>query len=323
MLQNFNQKIVRFFTLTVLIFGTVFLSDTVIQADGDLYEEMNFQPEQFPKLFPHPEDACIRITRNADGTMRSMDTSLLTFVSPDGTTRVTLAGAIHLGEKSYYQALNRRFRDFDAVLYEMVGDDSPRPEKAEFSLDPIMLLQYSSGWLLDLEHQVGSIDYRAPNFIHADMSTAEFLSAQLEYQDGALVWFLRSYGYQLGMNSVGSEFYSDLDLLKLVFLPNIRRTLLCSSAESMADVRSSIAPLEGKNGSSILTARNEKAFRILREELDSGKKNVALFYGAAHLPDFMKRLEKELGMKPEKIEWFPCWIFAPEAPKPAAQEKNP
>lgn len=318
MAQKSLLSVTTFFKIFILIFGTIFLQG-ILHAEEPLGNGDHFSMENFRS----PEEACIRITRNSDGTMRSMDTSLLTFVSKDGSTRVTLVGAIHLGERSYYQTLNQRFRHFDAVLYEMVGDDSPRPEKTEFSLDPIMLLQYSSGWLLHLEHQIGSIDYCAPNFIHADMTTAEFLSAQLKYQDGVLVWFLRTSGYQLGIDPVGSEFYEDLELLKLIFLPDLRRTLLCSSAVTMTDLRTSAAPLEGKNGSSILTARNEKAFQILREELDSGKKNVAVFYGAAHLPDFMHRLEKELGMKPEKIEWVPCWIFDPKNQETPTQKETP
>lgn len=37
----------------------------------------------------------------------------------DGVT-LRLVGAIHIGEKGYYEALNKSFENDDAVLFEMV-----------------------------------------------------------------------------------------------------------------------------------------------------------------------------------------------------------
>ena len=39
-----------------------------------------------------------------------------------GTT-VDLIGAVHIGDRAYYQQLNRRFRQYDALLYELVAPE--------------------------------------------------------------------------------------------------------------------------------------------------------------------------------------------------------
>src|ERR1700710_1644800 len=47
------------------------------------------------------------------------ESAAVTYRNPEGVS-VRLVGAVHIGEKSYYEALNRSFEGDDAVLYEMV-----------------------------------------------------------------------------------------------------------------------------------------------------------------------------------------------------------
>ena len=37
---------------------------------------------------------------------------------------------------------------------------------------------------------------------------------------------------------------------------------------------------------------------MLRKELAAGKKKIAIFYGAGHMPDLQKRLHDDFAMKP-------------------------
>jgi len=256
-----------------------------------------------------PKNPFTRIVRDSADEMLSFDTSLLTFVSEDGQYRVTLAAAIHIGDTGYYQELNRRFQEYDAVLYEMVGDNDPRPSSERESGGFIGWVQRLSAVAMKLDFQIGSINYHAENFVHADMTTAEFAAGMKKRGDGFVVWFLRAMGYKMVQPAepLRKELEFNGDLLKLIFLPNRSRTLRRMSVENLAELDSTIIPTEGKNGSTLITDRNDKALQILRRELDSGKSNLAIFYGAAHLPDFAKKLEKDFGMKPEKIEWLPCW----------------
>lgn len=256
--------------------------------------------------FTLPENPFTRVVRAEDGSMKSFDTSLVTFVSPDGTKRVTLIGAIHIGEAKYYQTLNEKFTHFDAVLFEMVGDGDPRPSSEKESRGILSSLQRLSASMMGLKFQIGSIDYHAENFVHADMTTKEFNAAMKKRGDGLLVWYVRSAAYSSGLRSETSleELKYTLDLLVST---NKSRALRRLYADGMANIESTNIPIEGKNGSTLIRDRNEKALKVMREQLDKGKKNVAIFYGAAHLPDFAKRLQEDFGMKPEKIEWVPCW----------------
>jgi hypothetical protein len=47
--------------------------------------------------------------------------------------------------------------------------------------------------------------------------------------------------------------------------------------------------------------------KVLKKEIDRGQKKIAIFYGAAHMPDFEKRLRDELGLVPVSTTWMPAW----------------
>jgi len=253
-----------------------------------------------------PENPFTRLVRSEDGALRSFDTSLVTFVSQDGSQRVTLVGAIHIGEAVYYQTLNEKFTHFDAVLFEMVGNGDPRPVSAKESGGLVGSTQRLSAVMMGLKFQIGSIDYHAKNFVHADMTETEFKEAMKKRGDGLIVWFVRSLGYGTGARekNVPDDWRS---ILELLVSQNRARALRRISAEGMAEIRSTTIPVEGKNGSTLIQDRNAKALQVLREQFNEGKKNVAIFYGAAHLPDFAERLQKDFGLKPEKMEWLQCW----------------
>lgn len=307
-----NQNFCTLLILSILtnLSGFLFAPDFLpkLQAQTENFAQNEMSAEDSSE-FVLPDEPFARITRSKDGKLRSFDTSLVTFVSQDGSARVTLIGAVHIGEKAYFHVLNRRFKAFDAVLFEMVGDNDPRPVKASESGDVIGILQRLSASMMGLEFQIGSVDYHASNFVHADMNSAEFSAAMKRRRDGFLVWFLRSYGYSMAIQPAQTEFFTEDDqyLFEFLFAGNKARSLKCLNAAGISDLRSSIVPIEGKNGSSLISDRNDKALSVLEAQLKEGKKNVAIFYGAAHLPDFAEKLQTKYNMKPEKIEWIPCW----------------
>lgn len=68
-----------------------------------------------------------------------------------------------------------------------------------------------------------------------------------------------------------------------------------------------MSSLDGPDGSTIVTERNKKALAVLRREREAGKRRVAIFYGAAHLPDMEKRLLDEFGMRRAETRWLTAW----------------
>lgn len=61
----------------------------------------------------------VRFREDAKGAQ--LQTAIATYRNAQGVV-VELIGAIHIGDKAYYEALNQRFTTCDALLYEMVGE---------------------------------------------------------------------------------------------------------------------------------------------------------------------------------------------------------
>ena len=78
--------------------------------------------------------------------------------------------------------------------------------------------------------------------------------------------------------------------------------------------------MSGPTGSTIITERNKRAFEVLGEQLKAGKKNVAVFYGAGHLPDMEKRLLGDFAMKRHSERWLTAWALEKPAAKQPADE---
>ena len=84
-------------------------------------------------------------------------------------------GAIHIGDKTYYEELNRRFRRYDAVLYELVAPrEANVPQPGQCPGTAVGGVQVGMKSLLALAFQLDCIDYAAKNMVHADMSPEEF-----------------------------------------------------------------------------------------------------------------------------------------------------
>jgi hypothetical protein len=74
------------------------------------------------------------------------------------------------------------------------------------------------------------------------------------------------------------------------------------------------------DGTVLLTERNKAAFAALKRAVSGGKKDIAVFYGAAHMPDLAKRLG-EIGFKPIATEWRLAWDLTIRVDAPSAMEK--
>ena len=71
----------------------------------------------------------MRTIRDDKERPTALETAIVSFVPTDpkaAPLTVDLVGAVHIGDKSYYAELNRRFKDYDAVLYELVAPEGTR-----------------------------------------------------------------------------------------------------------------------------------------------------------------------------------------------------
>ena len=96
------------------------------------------------------------------------------------------------------------------------------------------------------------------------------------------------------------------DLVTFMTRPDGIRQVKLILARQMGGMEQQAATFGALNGTVILTERNKAALKALKKAIDGGKKNVALFYGAAHMPDIADTLEL-MGFEPVETEWRQAW----------------
>ena len=231
-----------------------------------------------------------------------------------GNATVDLVGAVHVGEKSYYQQLNREFKNYDAVLYELIAsseDAGGRPIPVAGDVDnPLSMVQNGLKNMLGLTFQLDHIDYSPANFVHADISPQEFEKSMQKKGESFRTIFMRL--LQAGMDSpstVTDEEIAEMDLLG-IFLkgPSPRDQIILRRllADSFSDLDAMGAALEGPGGSTLISVRNQKAMAVLQQQVKKGKKKLAIFYGVAHMPDMSTRLQK-LHFQHDGVHWLSAW----------------
>jgi hypothetical protein len=221
--------------------------------------------------------------------------------------------AIHIADKSYYDQLNREFKGYDAVLYELVApEDSNVPKPGDpTGSHPISLLQNGMKDLLGLEFQLKGIDYTRKNMVHADMSPDQFAESMRERGETAMTMLVRMLGYALTQEAGTKSDAGYTDILLALFDKDRTLALKRVMAEQFENGEGAMAAFDGPRGSTLISGRNQVALDVLRKEILAGKRKIAIFYGAAHMPDLQKRLHDQFGMKPVEIHWLSAWNLKP------------
>ena len=269
---------------------------------------------------PTDEVEFLRLSRDAKGRPASLDTSIVHYRETEASARaagrrtpveVDLVGAVHLGGKGYYDTLDRLFEEYDAVLYELVAPDNARiPKPGRKASGAIGNAQHGMTKMLGLEFQLDQIDYSAENFVHADMSPKEFDAAMQKRGESWWTMFTRLMTEGVERAERGKPTGPELgigDLWGLFFGKDREVRLRRIMAEQFTDMEVLTAAFGGEEGSSLITDRNGAALEVLSEQIADGKKRMAIFYGAAHMEDFDRRLREDFGMEPGEVEWVEAW----------------
>lgn len=243
----------------------------------------------------------------------SLQTAVVSYESPQ-KSRVDLVGAIHIADKTYFDALNARFKEYDAVLYELVGPSIEERNKPEVVKDAQKLqwvgqLQAMMKDALKLHGQLEGIDYKAKNFVHADMNMTQFTKTQDQKQESFLTLYLKAMQAQKEANEkrgVSSDAAGMVMLLKILTMKDSSTELKRMIAREFDSVEDIMAGMESGDGTVLVGERNRVALEVMDKQITAGKKRLAIFYGAAHLADMEERLLKK-GFKRVKIEWQKAW----------------
>lgn len=246
----------------------------------------------------------------------ALQTAVAHFQHPDRPgLEIVLYGVVHMAEVDYYQSVQKDLDSYDTVLYEMVlpGKDYKPSE------DDLMFkeMQEGMGKMLGLTSQK-VIDYTRKNLVHADLNMDQVKKAM-----GG-----ESFS-PMGGAANKDQLRQMLPMMKSMaqaggpMQDNLKRMM----ARQLATAGTKGLP--GKMGKVILFDRNDAVMKVLAEQLQTtttGK--IAVFYGAAHHPDFEARLAK-LGWGKQAKRWMTAWKIGAglgsesEAPAPSAPKVAP
>jgi len=255
-------------------------------------------------------DSFMRLAEGEAGGKQALQVALAHYRDERGR-KLHLVGAVHVADRSYFEDLQRRFEDYDVVLYELVGDPDGGERPAGTGLNLVGMLQGGMKDALGLAFQLEEIDYDRPQFVHADMTAAEFSHSMKSREESWTGTFIQLWAASAIAQSSASK-PPEAQLLQVLFASDRQLALKRVLAESMIDQARVLEVLADEDGSVLITERNRKALSVLERELQKGRRNLALFYGAGHLPDFHRRLTGEYGFELEVVEWLNAWDLSGE-----------
>ncbi len=255
----------------------------------------------------NPTDEVLRITSSEAGDPIALETAIVQ-CGPKNSRQsgptVDLIGAIHIGEKSYYRQLNREFEKYDVVLFEMVAARGAPIPRGGGGGSPISAIQRFMTDVLELEYQLDGIDYGKKNFVHADMTPDQMARSMKKKGESMWTMMFRAMGHSIAQQSRSSGQSTDAELLLALFDKNRALALKRVLAKQFGDMEGTMGAFDG---TTIITERNKVALETLRKQIDGGKKKVAIFYGAGHLPDMEQRLGEEFGLVRRQTRWLTAW----------------
>jgi hypothetical protein len=271
----------------------------------------------------------MRLEGLENGTAGVLQVPLVRYEGAKGSAkgvRLDYIGAVHIGDESYYRDLNRRFKEYESVLYELVADPARLKHlNSKTASSGLGWFQKRLSDLMGLSFQLEYIDYQAPNFVHADLSPAQLQAAMNARGESLLdlLWRMLTVSRDPSFQRRAKEIERTADSLKglnpLLMLmrgptPPEQLTIKRFMARGMLESESFLKIMEGDQGLALIHDRNQAVIEVVNRELAAGKRHLAIFYGAGHLADLHKRLTVDLGFVIKDIEWFPAWTIAAAGP---------
>jgi hypothetical protein len=261
----------------------------------------------------------VRLKLDKQNKPLALEVAIVRYVQPELADQppakvqqyVDLVGAVHIGDRKYYQKLNQRFRTYDALLYELVAPEGTVVARGggTSNAHPVGAIQNGLKSILEITHQLEEVDYTPKNFVHADLTPNEFKQSMEDRDEGFVKLYFQMLGHamaQQSQQSVEGE-SADLAILGALFSDDRPRQLKIAMAKQFESMEAMMEGLAGPEGSTLITVRNKRALEVLREQQQAGQRKLGIFYGAGHLNDMHERLVEEFGLKPIGIVWLEAW----------------
>ncbi len=245
-----------------------------------------------------------------------LEVALRRFTPRSGTAlpapNVWLVGVTHLGTSNYYARLQRFLDAQDLVLFEGIGATNGQFHVAQsegFSLQPALAKA------LGLRFQLSSVDYQRTNWVNSDLGLRELQrhlppdgpspsmdQVMAAFQGEGAFGVVARWGVALLAASPRLQAVSRLMLIET--LSGFEGELPDAGAFGI-DTKELMRVLIGE--------RNAVVVRDLRRALHRRKPpaNIAVFYGAGHMPDLEQRLRRELHLVPVEHQWLRAFSVNP------------
>ncbi len=289
-----------------------------------------------PATDPLPPSNYLRYVAddNGDGGA-TLQASVVRFENAEGVM-VDLVAAVHIADRSFYQALDESFNDYDAVLYELVapkdmlapatrgstfrklGATTKPATRRSSSMAWVGMLQRSLRDTLKLSFQLDEIDYKRPNFVHADLDAETFAELQSKRGESMLSLMLDSMMKQMSNPDAMAAQPGLFDILAALNSPDKARQLKLMMGRQFQQIDDQF-----ESDSVLVGERNKAAMKVLNQELSAKKgRHFAIFYGAAHLKLMAATLTEEMGFHQVGPPfWRVAWDMTP-SPTTAASRPS-
>jgi len=257
----------------------------------------------------------LRVDRGRSDQTACLQVAVRTLAVGDRNQRVQLVGVSHIGSARYYAGLQEALDAADVVLFEGVGGDRPAFRAATVERSPeSSSLQANLARALGLVFQLHHIDYTRDHFINSDLDSRQLLALfqgedlpEAREQAGAQMEHLLQTMEQATVSGqAGAAVLSYLDTR-----PGWSRGMRWAMVNILGSVSGDVTGYAGIPDSMrelmevLIQRRNDVVLADIRHQLGAmpDGATVAVFYGAAHMHDFHRRLVEEDGAKEVAVEW--------------------
>ena len=179
------------------------------------------------------------------------------------------------------------------------------------------------GEMLGLTFQKDGIDYTRPNLVHADMNMDQLKEAMGGGSINPMGQFMDA--EQMKRMAPMMKMAASFGKMLMEQNPEMRNNLKMQMGGQLGNADSDqLAQGLGQDAAKvILIDRNKVVMDVLARQMETTKSGtIAIFYGAAHMPDFVERLG-QLGFTIQSKRWMTAWkvgngVGEDEAPAPSA-----
>jgi hypothetical protein len=286
-----------------------------------------------------------------DNLRGKLETAVVTMKNAAGV-QVDLIGAVHIADANYYKLLTDIFKGYETLLFELVDgqslkdsvesepkgksrtvtasepadseDDSASEKDSNPAFTVLRLMMQGLGTYLRLQYQTDGIDYHTKNFVHADVSLEEFQRLQAEKGESFATIFQKALEAEFKRGKKRDEEPTGGQML--LALLGDSSGIKIAMARMLGKAESLSHDLGFGPDSVIVGERNRVALEVFDRQVKAGRKNMGIFYGAAHLPDMENRLEQR-GYRRTGERWVTAWDIKPrideKKAKPADAKPSP